>query len=119
MKHLQSSEIKKNISAKIHPILLYALEDCPYCKSAIALLEEHKLKYNKIIVENNEKSKEKYKKMCKMNTFPMIFIRKSDDEKKYIQIGGFSDLQKYIQLIQHLEEHHIDINVMKSLSELL
>jgi glutaredoxin len=118
MKDLSSSQLKKNVSTKIHPIIVYSLETCPYCKSALSLLDSHKIKYNKIIVENDPKIKEKYKKLCEMNTFPMIFIQHYDDKNKYIKIGGYSDLQKYIDLTIQLRENNIHISILNSLDQL-
>lgn len=119
MKNLSASTIKKEGESKLHPIVIYALENCPYCKSAIQLLDNHKIKYNKIIVENESKIKEKYKKQCAMETFPMIFIQNPDNEKKYMKLGGFSDLQTYIQLSNQLNQNNIDINILKAIDELL
>ena len=119
MKNLSISTIKKEGESKLYPIVIYALEECPYCKSAVKLLDTHKIKYNKIIVENETKIKEKYKKQCDMETFPMIFIQNPENEKKYMKLGGFSDLQTYIQLSKQLNENNIDIDVLKSLSDLL
>lgn len=119
MKDLNSTIIKKEVDTKLHSVIIYALEDCPYCKSAIKLLDNHKIKYNKIIVENDDKIKDKYKKQTSMNTFPMIFIKNHENEKKYIKLGGFSDLQNYIQLINKLNESDINIDILKSLSDLL
>ena len=53
------SPAKDASETKINPIIIYALDHCPYCKSAVKLLDTHKIKYNKIIVENDEKIKEK------------------------------------------------------------
>ena len=119
MKNLSASTIKKEGESKLHPIVIYALENCPYCKSAIQLLDTHKIKYNKIIVENEPKIKEKYKKQCAMETFPMIFIQNPDNEKKYMKLGGFSNLQTYIQLSKQLRDNEINIEILKIIDELL
>ncbi len=119
MKNLSVSTIKKDEESKLHPIIIYTLEECPYCKNAIKLLDTHKIKYNKIIVENETKIKEKYKKQCAMESFPMIFIQNPENEKKYMKLGGFSDLQTYIQLSKQLNENQIDINVLKAIDQLL
>jgi glutaredoxin len=116
-KELSISKLKKNISTKMHPIVIYALPNCPYCKSALELLDTHKIKYNKMIVENEKK--EEYKKICSMETFPMIFIQKREAPEKYIKIGGFSDLQKYIQLLLQLRSHDIHFDILHSLDDLL
>ncbi len=119
MKNLSVSIIKKDEENKLQPIIIYALEECPYCKNAIKLLDTHKIKYNKIIVENETKIKEKYKKQCTMESFPMIFIQNPKNEKKYMKLGGFSDLQTYIQLSNQLNENNIDISILKAIDELL
>ncbi len=119
MKNLSASTIKKEGENKLYPIVIYALENCSYCKSAVQLLDTHKIKYNKIIVENDQKVKEKYKKQCAMETFPMIFIQNPENEKKYMKLGGFSDLQTYIQLSKQLRENQINIEVLQIIDELL
>lgn len=120
-KNLSISKLKKSISTstslKMHPIVIYALPQCPYCKSALELLDSHKMKYHKVIVEAEKK--EEYKKMCAMETFPMIFIRKRDQPEKYTKIGGFSDLQKYIQLLLQLRSNDIHMDVLEALDDLL
>ena len=42
-------------------IVIYVLEICPYCNNALSILDENKIKYNKIIVENTEKEKTYYR----------------------------------------------------------
>ncbi len=119
---LSYSKIKKSMESstkKIHPIVIYGLENCPYCKAAYELLDQHKIKYHKIVVSNDENEKEKYKKLCSMNTFPMIFVRKSEDSSKYIKIGGFSDLKKYIDLLTYLRENDIHIQLLHEIDQLL
>lgn len=119
---LSYSKIKKSMESstkKIHPIVIYGLENCPYCKAAYELLDQYKIKYHKIVVSNDEKEKEKYKKLCSMNTFPMIFIRKSEDSSKYVKIGGFSDLKKYIDLLTYLRENDIHIDLLHEIDQLL
>ena len=88
-------------------IILYVLEHCPYCNEALDLLKKNKIKHKKIIVENDEIIKNKYKKLHKMNSFPQIFIKKSDktnnkimaiiDNKQTIHFGDsrYSDYTKH------------------------
>ena len=33
---------------------LYILENCPYCKKVLAFLEEHKIKFNPINIEDKK-----------------------------------------------------------------
>ncbi len=115
---LSQTTVKKNVEEKLNDIIIYALEECPYCKAAIKTLDKNKIKYNKIIVENDPKIKDKYKKQTSMETFPMIFIQNQHNKNKYIKLGGFSDLQKYLQLIQHCNDNDINIDVLHSLYQI-
>lgn len=71
-------------------LVLYVLEHCPYCNNALKLLDENKIKYKKIVVENTEKDKNFYKKQSGMNTFPQIFLKVNKDN--YLKIGGYNNL---------------------------
>ena len=72
-------------------IIIYVLDHCPYCNNALSLLEDNKIKYKKIIVENTEEAKKHYKKLSGMNTFPQIFLKVGKDD--FLKIGGFTDLK--------------------------
>ena len=118
-KNITSSTIKKNVSKKLFPIVIYVLETCPYCHNALKLLDQLKIKYNKIIVENDDKIKDKYKKQTHMDTFPMILIQNPNDDSKYMKLGGYSNLLSYTQLIQKCDDDNIDISVLNALNDLL
>ncbi len=118
-KNITSTSIKKNVSKKLYPIVIYVLDSCPYCHNALKLLDTHKLKYNKIVVENDEKIKDKYKKQTHMDTFPMILIQNPDDDSKYLKIGGYSNLLSYVQFIQNCDDNNIDISILNALNNLL
>ncbi len=118
-KNITSSTIKKNVSKKLFPIVIYVLETCPYCHNALKLLDQLKIKYNKIIVENEDKIKDKYKKQTHMDTFPMILIQNPNDDSKYMKLGGYSNLLSYTQLIQKCDDDNIDISVLNALNDLL
>ena len=83
-------------------IVLYVLEHCPFCNNALRLLDENNLKYNKIIVENTEKEKRKYKLQNKMNTFPQIFMQ--IDKNNFIKIGGNDDLLQIIKNCNNIKD---------------
>jgi len=83
-------------------MVIYALEDCPYSDKALELLKEHDIYYKRIKVTPT--TKQKFKQLNKMDTFPQLFIIKSGNNKKEnkrIKIGGSDDLLHLIQ-ISHL-----------------
>lgn len=71
-------------------MIIYIINNCPYCKKAISLLNYHHIKYTIVRVKKDEK--EYYKKRNKMETFPQIF----NNGKK---IGGYDNLIKYLDII--------------------
>ena len=75
-------------------IILYVLEESPYCNKALKELTKYKIKYKSIIVENTQEAKTHYKKQSGMLTFPQIFIEKNDGS--YLKIGGYDDLSLLI-----------------------
>jgi glutaredoxin len=87
-------------------INIYILEGCPYCLKALELLKIYKLKHKKIIVPNEEKIKNEYKKKHKMNTFPQIFIENN------IKIGGLNDLENIINLSKNIKNMNISIDAI-------
>lgn len=83
-------------------VYIYALEKCPYSEKALELLKEHDIFHKHINVTN--KTKDKFKKLNNMNTFPQIFIIKQGGGKKIpkkIKIGDSESLMNLIQ-ISHL-----------------
>ena len=82
-------------------ILIYSSLICPYCIAAKKIFENHKLKYNEILVDGEPEEK---KKMISLSngrqTVPQIFF----DE---YHIGGYDDLTKLIEdgdLVRKLED---------------
>ena len=90
-------------------IILYVLENCPYCNNALSLLKSHKIKHTKIVVENKEEIKNKYKKQNKMSTFPQIFLQINKD--KIMKIGGYTDLEELMGICENIKKsnHKIDV----------
>ena len=83
-------------------LVLYVLEYCQYCDNALKALEENKIKYKKIIVENSEEAKKHYKKQSGMNTFPQIFIKVNKDN--FLKIGGYNDLINIINECKKIKQ---------------
>ena len=97
-------------------IILYVLEGCPYCNNSISILEKYKLKYKVITVENNTESKNYYKKLHGMQTFPQIFIQ---SDKNIIKIGGNDDLVETFEICNYIKKSNVSIdsiyNIYKNL----
>lgn len=89
-------------------IILYILETCPYCKSALEILKQNKIKYKSIIVENTTEAKDYYKKQNGMNTFPQIFMQV--DKDNYMKIGGFDDLVQILEHCSNIKKSNISID---------
>ena len=89
-------------------IILYVLETCPYCNNAIKILKENKIKYKTIIVENNEESKNFYKKQNNMNTFPQIFMQM--DKDNYMKVGGYDNLMETLENCKNIKDSSISLD---------
>ena len=82
-------------------IFIYASSICSYCISAKRLLEEEKLIYEEILIDNNPEFRNEMIKLSKgMKTVPQIFF----DE---MHIGGYDELRKIYD----------DLNLLKLLNE--
>ena len=67
-------------------ITVYSLTYCPYCKSAKKLLDSKGLKYEEIIVsEDDDETWDRLEKETGFKTMPQIFIGEQF-------IGGYTDL---------------------------
>lgn len=67
-------------------VQIYVFEGCPYCRSALALLEERDIRFEKTVVERSDTAKrEELAERSGMRTFPQIFHGEE-------LIGGFSEL---------------------------
>ncbi len=69
-------------------ILIYSSLICPYCISAKRLLENEKLEYSEIVVDNNNEERQKMIELSNGSTsVPQIFFDN-------FHVGGFDDLKK-------------------------
>jgi len=89
-------------------IILYVLQTCPYCNSALQLLKDNKIKHKAIIVENTEEKKNYYKKQNKMDTFPQIFMK--IDNNNYMKVGGYSDLTEILEHCERIKESSVSLD---------
>ena len=96
-------------------IVLYVLKGCPYCNNALMLLKENNIKYKAILVE--DKDKEKYKKINKMNTFPQIFI--NVDGNNYFKLGGNDDLVETMQIVKTIINSNVSLDAVYYLHKIM
>ena len=89
-------------------IQIYVLDECPYCRNALQLLQKYHIRHKIIVVEYHEK--EYYKKKNKMNTFPQIFIE--GDNNKLIKVGGNDDLERIVSFCHMLHQNPISIDAL-------
>jgi glutaredoxin len=100
-------------------LVLYVLSGCPYCEKAMKMLNENKIKFEKIIVPNEDNVKKTYKEKMGMNTFPMIFLKIDEDKNVYSKIGGSSDLELYIQKCKELSINNLAMDNLYKLYKLM
>ena len=73
---------------------VYGIDNCPYCKNAVSLLEARKLNYDYKHVPNDISKEEVGKELgLKMSTAPFIIYNDGD---KDIFVGGFQQLIPFI-----------------------
>jgi glutaredoxin len=98
-------------------LVLYVLETCPYCNQALNVLNQNKIKYKSIVVENTEEAKRYYKKQNKMDTFPQIFIQESKDN--FIKIGGYDNLMDLLNICNNIRSSEISMNAVLHMYKIL
>ena len=106
---------------------LYTIKGCPFCENAIELLESYDLPYVKYEIKDSDRAT--FKKINNVCTFPQIFYEKDADininkknkktalkgkkkikkslkiETNMVLIGGFSDLQSFINIVNIIRHH--------------
>lgn len=95
-------------------IIAYILKDCYYSSMASDLLKKNKIKYKKYLIPQDETIKTKIKKKNKMNTFPQIFFKLSNDSK-LVKIGGYDELNQYIEIKNDIGNKKLNKNFLKSI----
>ncbi len=91
--------------------IIYALEYCHYSQLAIELSKELNLKCK--IIEVKQINKQKIKKQNNYQTFPQVFYKHKTQQKKII--GGYNDLQNYMDIISSLNQYNINFNLLKNI----
>jgi len=95
--------------------VLYVLEGCPYCERAKELLRSESCKYETVVIPNDMKIKSQYKKRYGMNSFPMIFVER--ERNHYLKLGGYNDLEEYIEIAKNIKNTHLAIDNLYAVYE--
>lgn len=80
---------------------VYVKTGCPYCKSAISLLEQKDLPFIVIVVDKNLQFLEEIKQQTKHTTVPIIL---EHTETGIRLIGGFDQLEKHLSSVEILND---------------
>ena len=72
---------------------LYILDTCPYCKKVMAYLDEHKMKYNKINIEDKS-NEEALIKLGGKRQVPFLV-----DKDRNIQMYESLDIIEYLKTV--------------------
>ena len=83
------------------------LKGCPYSDKALNLLKTNNIKRE--IITITSENKEKFK-MENYYTYPQIFFKK-DDSIDSLFLGGYSDLQKCIDIFKNSNTENFENNI--------
>jgi len=71
-------------------LIVYIVEECPYCNKLIELLEREHLGYDLVLLEKDSTALEQIKKAYRWSTVPMVFRRRP---RSFKLVGGYSDFK--------------------------
>lgn len=94
---------------------LYVIKGCPYCKAAIDLVKKHKIEHKLTWVADDQK--DYYKKAHRMQTFPQVFYKVSENSRTATMIGGCSDLEQLVFSLKSIKETGLSHSAIKNLME--
>lgn len=83
------------------------LENCPYSIAAVELLNNYNIKFQKILVNQNNKDKFKTNEI---STFPQIYMINKNEK---ILLGGYSDLEEIINIINSSRTSSRNLDIIK------
>jgi len=78
-------------------LFIVVLEGCGYSQGAIELLNNYKIKYKTIKI--NQEEKNKYI-TPEINTFPQVYLKKNKT-KDSLLLGGYTDLKYFCDMFRH------------------
>ena len=96
-------------------VFIFVIDGCPYCRKAINMLNNNSIPFEDIIVSAEDKPT--YKTRHKMDSFPQIFIKTTEEE--YIKIGGSDDLDDTLKLCTILKKSTIPIEIVYAMIALI
>lgn len=94
----------------------YILENCYFSEKALYRLNSLNIKKHLQITKVTQKTKDKYKKENKMNTFPQIFIKNG---KTRYKIGGSTDLDNIERMVEEIKNYEFSIKAFCLFNDLL
>ena len=94
----------------------YILENCYFSEKALYRLNSLNIKKHLKITKVTQKTKDKYKKENKMNTFPQIFIKNG---KTRYKIGGSTDLDNIERMVEEIKKYEFSIKEFCLFNDLL
>jgi glutaredoxin len=80
--------------------ILIIKRDCPFCISAIDLLQSKELEHEVSDLQDSPDALESIRKVFRWSTVPMVLLREqkqSDTADTYELIGGFDDLKDHLE----------------------
>lgn len=78
-------------------LFIVVLEGCGYSQAAIELLNDYKIKYKSIKI--NQEEKNKYI-TPEINTFPQIYLKKNKTNDSLL-LGGYTDLKYFCDMFKN------------------
>jgi glutaredoxin 3 len=69
------------------PVTVYRTQQCPYCTAAKRLLEQRKIAYSEVFLDENPQLMNEMKDRLNWRTVPMIFVGDHF-------VGGYTDLKQ-------------------------
>jgi glutaredoxin len=78
---------------------LYTKADCPYCHMAVRLLAEHQKDFECYALDSQPALLTEIKATYRWETVPLV-VEITEGSEKFI--GGFTDLQEYLNSGKHL-----------------
>jgi hypothetical protein len=82
------------------------LNNCNYSENAHKLLQDYKIKHNKVMVNNTNKHLYKTNDII---TYPQIYLKKYNNNGSQL-IGGYDELKNIIDLVYNKELTDTNIN---------
>ena len=80
--------------------ILITKRDCPFCVSAVDLLQENELEHEISDLQDFPEALDSIKRVFNWATVPMVLLRKNDQTNQtdaFELIGGYDDLREHLK----------------------